>query len=67
MYVWDTELTVPSGRSYLHAKTKKKPRLSDGLRHPVRVIKEAKPIGSLTQPITRQSNNIAGNRCSGLG
>ena len=40
MYVWDTELTIPAGRSNLHGKTKRQLRLSDGQRHPVRIIKE---------------------------
>lgn len=42
LYVRDTELTVSAGRCSLHALTKKdKTRLTDGMRHPVKVIKVA--------------------------
>jgi len=42
-YVWDTELTVGAGRCSLHVVSKKdRPRLTDGVRHPVKVIKAGK-------------------------
>lgn len=41
--VRDTELTVPAGRINLHGHTKPKWRLSDGRRHPVRIIKLTPP------------------------
>ena len=45
LYVWDTELTVPRcGVCYAHVISKKdKPRLTDGKRHPVTVIKPKEP------------------------
>ena len=37
------ELLVPAtGICYYHAKTKEKPRLTDGQKHPVRIIRPAK-------------------------
>jgi len=43
LYVWDTELMVLAGRCSLHAISKKdKPRFTDGVKHPVKVIKPPK-------------------------
>ena len=41
LYVSDTVLYVrqKAERCYCHAKTKEKPRLSDGMRHPVKIVK----------------------------
>lgn len=41
-HVHDTELTVHAGRINLHMITPEKVRLTDGIRHPVKVIKPAK-------------------------
>ena len=41
MYVWDTELTVrrKADIGRVHTKTRRAWRTSDGVRHPVKVIK----------------------------
>ncbi len=47
LYVWDTELTVGiPGRCYFHTKTKHKPKLTDGKRHPVVIIPGNKKVVS---------------------
>ena len=47
LYVWDTELTVMAGR-YCgpHTKTERKPRLTDGKLHPVRIVWPTKKVVS---------------------
>ena len=40
-YVSDTELTIVTGRCYVHTKTWHKPRLTDGKQHPVTITKVA--------------------------
>ena len=43
MEVRDTKLTVPAdGKCYVHCHTKEQPRLSDGHRHPVTIIRKDK-------------------------
>uniref|UniRef100_A0A6M3KED4 Uncharacterized protein n=1 Tax=viral metagenome TaxID=1070528 RepID=A0A6M3KED4_9ZZZZ len=45
LYVWDTELTISGGKYYgPHTKTERKPRLSDGVRHPVHIVQPAKKV-----------------------
>jgi len=39
MNIKDIELTVKGNKGYAHTITKAKPRLTDGLRHPVIIIK----------------------------
>ena len=39
--VRDTELTIVSGRGNVHTKTKRRPRVTDGVKHPpVKIIKQ---------------------------
>jgi len=45
LYVWDIELTISGGKYYgPHTKTERKPRLSDGVRHPVHIVQPAKKV-----------------------
>lgn len=39
------ELTVPAGRTNLHVITRRRPRLTDGIKHPVIIIKHGKKGG----------------------
>ena len=45
LYVWDTELAISGGKYYgPHTKTGRKPRLTDGVWHPVRIIQSNKKV-----------------------
>lgn len=46
LYVSDTILYMTDGIIRQHTKTKEKPRLTDGRRHPVKIIKPEKKSDS---------------------